>query len=307
MNRWAKLGRISAPGDVLCGSAYYGTLPTPLVDAEKGLIRVYLGLMHQGRGRIGYLDLSRSNPLEVLGWSEVPVLELGEAGMFDDNGVAPACAVARGSEVWLYYIGYQLHRRVRFTIFTGLAISRDGGNSFERASRVPLLDRTDDELFFRSTPFVARDHDAWRMWYSGGGRWRVVAGKEVPLSEIREAFSDDGRTWKASAVPCVRLTPDGNAEALVRPWVLHSADRHTMYYSVRSGEGYRLECVQSTNGRDWLAARPLKGLEPSTSGWDSRSISYASIAQVDDATYLFYSGNDFGAAGFGVAALDSRA
>jgi len=40
---------------------------------------------------------------------------------------------------------------VRYFLFTGLAESEDGGESFVRASRVPVLDRSDEELHVRSS------------------------------------------------------------------------------------------------------------------------------------------------------------
>jgi hypothetical protein len=301
---WRKLGRITAPGDRVCGSGSYGTLPTPLVDAKRGTIRLFLGVMRDGRGRIGYLDVAAEDPLRVLEVAEEPALDLGEPGMFDDNGVAPACAVVRGSEIWLYYIGYQLHRRVRFTIFAGLAIADEAG-TLRRASRVPLLDRTDEEMFFRSTPFVMGEGSAWRMWYSGGGKWNTVKGKDVPYSEIREATSGDGVSWTPLFTPCVPLPVGGETEALVRPWIIRDDRTWTMYYSERSHDGYRLRCMQSTDGGGWHGAEVPGGLERGEAGWDSQSISYASIAKAGDATYLFYSGNAFGAAGFGVAVLDA--
>lgn len=93
-----------------------------------GGLRVYFGSRDdKGVGRIGYADLDPRDPTRILRHSAKPVFDIGRPGCFDDNGVLPTCAIWRGSELWLYYAGYQLGVKVRYVLFSGLAISRDGG------------------------------------------------------------------------------------------------------------------------------------------------------------------------------------
>jgi hypothetical protein len=46
------------------------------------------------------------------------------------------------------------------------------------------------------------------------------------------------------------------------------------------------------------------GIDISTSGWDSQSVSYSAFVPTPFGSYLFYNGNDYGRTGFGVAVLE---
>src|SRR5882724_8293310 len=191
-------------------------LPTPVVLSPDA-IRVYLGMLDAGTvSRVTFVDVDARDPTRVVRAAARPALDLGTPGMFDDNGVSPGCVLGVGAELWLYYLGYQLGRRARFSIFTGLAVSRDGGETFERAQRVPVLDRTDLDMFFRSTPCVLREESRFRVWYAGGRRWRQPEDT------------------------CVTLQQAGAGHALVSPWVRRVGDGYELVYCVRSSTGYRL-------------------------------------------------------------------
>src|SRR5205814_456662 len=124
--------------------------PTPLVKSAQGLIRVFTGMRDRdGISRVGFVDVSCDDPSKVLDVSRVPALDVGVPGAFDDNGVVPTSIVERDGRLYLFYAGYQLAPKVKFLVFGGLAVSSNGGDSFERYSRAPVCDRTDEELYFR--------------------------------------------------------------------------------------------------------------------------------------------------------------
>lgn len=103
-------------------------------------IRVFVGGWDEnGVSRIGYVDIDSADPLHVIRHSAEPVLDLGEPGTFDDNGVFPGHAAKINNRVYLYYTGYQLQTRIRFTNFGGLALSDPSDyENYRRVSRVPV-------------------------------------------------------------------------------------------------------------------------------------------------------------------------
>src|SRR5207245_5325710 len=109
-------------------------------------------------------DVDARNPARVLGVSEEPVLDVGEPGTFDEPGVTPVCVLDDLGKTFLFYVGWQLGVRVRYFLFVGLAVSTDGGESFQRCSQTPVLDRSDGELFTRTAAHVMTDKGQWRMW-----------------------------------------------------------------------------------------------------------------------------------------------
>lgn len=167
--RWEKKGRIGLEKYIGSNTfaRTFATLPTPLLISGE-VIRIYTGFCDDKNvGRIGYVDVSAADPGRVLDVSSVPVLDIGSQGCFDDNGVVPLCVLRAGNEIRLYYVGFQLGVKVPYFMFGGLASSSDGGNTFCRVFRTPVLDRKDDELFARCGMFVMKDGDRYKMWYVG--------------------------------------------------------------------------------------------------------------------------------------------
>ena len=115
--------------------------PTPwLLDEER--IRVYAGFRDgDGVSRLGYADLAADEPTRVLGVSKRPVLDIGRGGCFDDNGMILGDVVAAPGGLHLFYVGFQQVAKAKFLAFSGLALSTDGGERFQRVQETPILDR----------------------------------------------------------------------------------------------------------------------------------------------------------------------
>lgn len=143
------------------------------------------------------------------------------------------------------------------------------------------------------------------MWYAAGSLWTSVAGKELPVYDLRTAASPDGVRWPATGD--VILTPAQPAEhGLGRPWIVQDRDRYRLFFSVRrrAVAAYRLACAESRDGVVW-ERRDTMGLDVSPTGWDSQAIMYAAVVDAHDRRFCFYNGNDFGRDGFGVAVLEA--
>jgi hypothetical protein len=272
-----------------------------------GRIRVYYSALDEAkRGRIGYVDLAHDDPTTVIGESLQPILDLGERGAFDEDGVNPSCVLHEGGETRMYYLGWQRGASVPYSIFLGLARSHDDGASFTRASRAPVLERTNEEPFFRSAGTVVRTENCLRCWYVSTRQWKLHEGKPMPEYVIRSAESTDGLAWRTT--PGVAIDFESPAEfGFGRPWVLRDTDRYRMWYSIRSHrEPYRIGYAESSDGAAWTRLDDEVGIERSATGWDSEMICFACVVDVGDCRYMFYNGNRHGATGFGVAVLDER-
>ncbi|HVG28831.1 MAG TPA: hypothetical protein VM864_03835 [Pyrinomonadaceae bacterium] len=303
--RWRKMGLVYAPDGASDWAKHSALQPTPLVKREEGLIRVFVG-MRDGAGvsRVGFVDLDADDPSRVLRVSREPALDAGEPGAFDENGVVPCAVVERGEELHLFYAGYQLGRKVKFYVFGGLATSRDGGETFTRFSRVPVCDRTDDELFFRVVHTMMLDGDRWRAWYGGGDGFDVEDGKQYPRYNIRHAYSPDGIHLANEYQVCVDMA--GGEYRVGRPYVIKDGGVYKMFYGAGTKEeGYRLAYAESADGVDWARKDAEVGIDVSPSGWDSRMQAYPAIARFKDRIYMLYNGNDYGREGFGCALLES--
>lgn len=302
--KWIKKGLIYGPDGDSWWAQRGALQPTPLAR-DDGSIRIFTGLRtREGVSRVGYVDVNADNPSEVVRVSREPALDIGIPGAFDENGVVPCAVVERDGKLYLYYAGYQLGQKVKFYVFGGLAVSADGGETFTRFSRVPVCDRTDDELFFRVIHTMMHDNGVWRAWYGAGNEYILQDGKQLPTYDIRYAEARDGVELSRHYEICIGTA--GAEYRVGRPYVFKHDGRYKMFFSAgTAARGYRLAYADSDDGLAWRRKDAEVGIDVSPSGWDSQMQLAASIVMHKNGAYLFYNGNNFGEDGFGYAELES--
>lgn len=302
---WEKKGLVYAPSGDLWWAKTYAMLPTATLFSEQ-ILRVYFASLDENRyGRIGYVDLDADNPLRILNETKEPILDLGELGSFDDSGVNPCCILDVAGTMYLYYNAWQRCERVPYMLFTGLAQSHDGGTTFKKYSRTPILDRTDEEPFSRSAPFVTKEDGIFKMWYWSSVEWSQGRTGIHYNGVIRYASSSDGIHWNTHPSICIK--PNSPDEYSVgRPWVLRDGRLYRMWYSMRSfSKLYSIGYAESEDGIQWERKDAEAGISRSDSGWDSEMICYPCVVDVRGKRYMFYCGNRHGSTGFGCAVLEA--
>lgn len=304
--RWRKLGLVWNTDGKSPWAKAHGMVPTPFrLNGE--VIRVFVTCLDdKGRGRPGYVDVSAQNPTCVLSVSPSAVLDVGESGNFDDNGVIATSFIRLDSStLFMYYAGFELCTNIRYRIFAGLAVSKDNGATFTRYSNTPILDRANAELFFRSGAFVIFDDGVFKLWYVAGSEWTLLNGKSMPVYDLRYQESLDGIHWSDVGKLSMAITGE-DEHGFGRPWVVkRGPNDYQLFYSIRrrSFGAYRLGYAESTDGIYWVRKDDEMGLDVSSDGFDSNAIMYSAVINVSGKTYCFYNGNSFGEAGFGVAEL----
>lgn len=300
--KWEKKGLIYCPNKKGTWMEQFAMLPTPIKVDDK--LRIYIGFCDKDNvGRIGYVDVSPENPGHILAISEKPVLEIGEKGCFDDNGVVPISILKRDETIYLYYIGFQLGVKVPYFMFCGLAISRDNGETFERYSKSPILDRVGDEVYARCGVNIIYDEGLYKMWYVGsyGKGWTKVGEKLKPLYIMKYTESKDGIHWNGEAVQCMEYK-NSDEHGFGRPYVWKENGIYRMLYSIRTySRGYYIGYAESKDGIKWDRMDEEAGITLSPQGWDSENLSYPYLWKENNETYLFYNGNGCGKSGFGYA------
>jgi hypothetical protein len=304
--RWKKLGVVWKPDGSSAWARTHGMGPTPFRLNDE-VIRVFVTCLDdKGRGRPGYVDVATKDPTCVLGVSPRASLDIGEPGTFDDNGLVAISVIQPDpGNLFMYYAGFELCTHIRYRIFTGLAVSKDGGTNFERYSRSPILDRSDDELLFRCGPFSMFDEGVFKLWYVAGSEWTEIRGKPMPVYDIRYQESNDGIHWAPKGKVCLAIS-GADEHGFGRPWVVkRGPNDYQLFYSIRrrSFAAYRLGYAESKDGITWIRKDEEMGLDVSPGEFDSDAIMYSSVISVDDKTFCFYNGNSFGEQGFGVAEL----
>ena len=295
---WVRLSRLDL--DTSLASAWavsHAALPIPEPIGD-GRWNVYLSLRdQQGRARIGRAMLTLEPTPALAPLEPDPVLELGERGTFDDNGIVGSCLTNVGDRRYLFYTGWTRGVTVPFYLGAGLAVS-DAGGPFRRVSRAPVLELVDEEPFLTGSPFVCNEDARWRMWYISGTGWITEGSGLEPCYNIRYAESNDGVHWERPGRTCIDY---GSGEhAIARPWVLRDHDRYRMWFAVR-GVRYRIAYAESMDGISWTRADEVGGLLPSGEGWDSDMVEYPCLIDYCGRRYMLYNGNDYGKTGVGLA------
>ncbi|WP_117190686.1 glucosyl hydrolase [Rhizobium terrae] len=295
MGNWQDLGLVFPVGGQTPWMASHGYVPTACVQQDR--IRVFAAFWDAEQvGRIGYVDFSRQDPSKVIGFSEKPVLDVGIPGAFDEHGVTPMSVVAYAGELRLYYAGWQRSPTVRYFLFTGLASSRDGGETFTRYADTPVLDRVPDHHLVR-TGFFDHQDGLWKAWIAQSDGMIDVQGKPTPTYSLSYTQSDDGISWPKKAMPCFKQGEDG-IFGFGRSAMWRDDHGYHVMLSVRRLNGYRIEYARSSNGIDWSAPDDSGyGLSPEDTNTGERETMFPSVIKVDGEMYVFYNGDRFGEAG----------
>lgn len=301
--KWQKLGLIVEPGQFTWMKTHAQN-PFAVRTGENTFKVFFASRDSKNRARGGFVEIDIEKPGEIIEISRKPVLDLGEIGCFDDCGVMPSCLVSHNTKHYLYYTGWSQAVVTPFTFFIGLAISTDGGKTFDRYSQAPVLGRTKHDPYLTASPWVLIEDNIWKMWYVSGTGWEIEKKGQKPKHYylIKYAESQNGIEWDTSGHICIPFR--NNEYAIARPVVHKESPIYEMWYSFRGGKRtYRIGYAESGNGTDWVRKDKEAGINVSKCGWDSEMICYPFVFDHKGTKYMLYNGNGYGNAGFGLAMM----
>jgi len=308
--KWIKKGPVFKPDNNFEWMVHHACVP--IADkVNDEVLRIYFGPRDKyNRTVTTFIEVVADDPSNVLYVHDKPVLSLGKLGCFDDSGAMPSCIVNYKNKKYLYYIGWNIGVTVSYRNSIGLAVSDDGGLTFNRAYEGPVVDRTHLEPYFTASPYVIIDNGIWRMWYASCTGWIIHNNRTEPLYQIKYAQSQDGIHWIRENVTCVDYKFDKEANA--RPCVIKEDGIYKMWYCYRGSfdyrtnkdQSYRIGYAESTDGIKWIRKDEEVGIDRSDDGWDSEMMEYPYVYEHKGRKYMLYNGNGFGKSGFGYAILE---
>lgn len=317
MFKWEKLGQLVNISQINHVDYMDEFTQAPCVLKFDDFIRVYFScrLKPDENGmyisRESYLELNRKNLFEVLRVSDKPVIELGGIGEFDEFGTYPMGVVPYDGVHYGFYGGWTRCEAVSFNVSLGLAISRDGGHTFQKVGKGPVLTYTHDEPFIIASPKVRRFNDMWYLFYAAGRKWLTLEdGKVESLYKIRLAISEDGVNWTRTHKDLIE-DKYGEDESQATADVIFRNGKYHMFYCYRQGtdyrrnkdRSYRIGYASSTDLINWKREDSKAGIDVSPEGWDSEMVAHPHVFELDGEIYMFYLGNQVGKYGFGIAKL----
>lgn len=304
---WTKKGLIYKPEGGEFGWLKDRAIAPVCELLSDDVLRIYFSSRDlKGRSTPIFLDTKPDEPEKIISVCGEPILRFGEIGSFDDNGILSSSIVSFDGVKYLYYVGWNPRVTVSYHLSIGLATSENGA-PFVKYSDGPILDRSPQEPFFNTAPFVMKDETNWKMWYVSCTGWKIIDGAPEPLYNVKYATSDDGINWTRTGK--VAVETDDFAEAVGKPFVYKEDGVYKMIYSYRNSlnyrtdpkNSYRLGYAESGSGENWQRMDDKLNIVFSETGWDSIMMEYASSYEFGGRRYLVYNGNGFGESGFGYA------
>ena len=262
--------------------------------------------------RISYVDLSRENPCHILKIGDRPVLELGGLGEFDEFGTYPFSVVRYQGKIFGYYGGITRCESVPFNASIGCAVSEDGGESFYKIGRGPVLTASLQEPFMICSPKIRIYDGKWYLFYSAGKYWSIEEGRPEICYKLRMAVSTDGIHWEKCNRDIMQNRL-GETESQACGDVIYQNQAYHMFFCYRNhtdfrrnpANSYRIGYARSEDLYHWARNDAIAGIDVSSdsSAWDSEMTAYPHVFVCDGRTYMLYLGNEVGKYGFGLAEL----
>jgi hypothetical protein len=315
--KWERLGKIFDPTEHALpnGCREFAQSPQALVCDDH--VRIYFSTRSvDAAGKflshVAYVDVQK-DLRRILRVCDHTVIPLGSLGCFDEHGIFPMNVVRVGDLVYGYTCGW--NRRVSVSVDTaiGLAISRDGGATFQRIGNGPVLAASLHEPCLVGDGFVKVMGGAFHMWYIFGTGWKRYAADAPPdrTYKIGHAISNDGIAWTKEESR--QIVPDrlGPEESQALPTVVEIGGRHHMFFCYRqsfdfrsnAARGYRIGHAWSDDLGNWIRDDENPGFETPPGQWDSDMQCYPNVFECDGHVYMLHNGNQFGRFGFGLSRL----
>ena len=313
--KWKRQGLIVKPGILGPEWSLHCQMPTPAIIDNKTL-RIYFSSRDKwNRSHIFSVDLQNTPPWTVKSVTKQPILSPGDIGTFDAHGVMPTAIINNGNELWMYYIGWSVREDVPYHNAIGIARSLDAGDTFQKLFPGPVISTHTYEPYFCGTADVMVINNQWNMWYMSATEWRIIDGKPEPRYHIKQATSNDGMSWKYGKNIAIDYQSEDEG-GIARATVLRDNGEYWMWFCYRGIEdyrgtgvnAYRLGVAHSYDGSDWkrIPAQQIFTTQPKPDDFDYYMECYPAVLNINDESFIFYNGSDFGQSGIGYAVREDK-
>ncbi|MBO6807598.1 hypothetical protein [Thalassospira sp.] len=303
---WQDLGIIFSVNRLNSWARSHAYVPTAIELNEK--LRVFAAFLDENmHGRLGYVDVDRDNPSQVIGVSNQPILADSSRGCFDHNGTTPLSAVSdSGGKLKLYYAGWRRTESNidRYELFTGLAVGLEDSELLDRYSDKPVLGPRSASENVRTVGCVLRLDDGFHCWLATQKGLHGETGKALPIYDLEHVVSKDGLVWPEEQKTVLRYSENevlGYGRSAI--WEADNGGFEGLF-SVRNWDGTYTDILYSTSedGINWAPlSRDGMAFCAKMTCDGQRSVSFPNIIHQDGRKLMFYNGNDFGREGLRLA------
>lgn len=257
-----------------------------------------------------FVDLNRQNLYDIVNISKEPILKLGNPGTFDEFGTYPCSVLQEKNKILCFYAGRTRCQSVPYDAAIGLAISDNGGITFEKIGEGPVLSASPFQPFCISGPKIRKYNGIYYLFYIYGTKWFYYNNRAELITKIGLATSKDTINWNINNNIIIN-DKLGNNEWQASPDVFYKDNLYHMFFAYMKSPdfrynhnlSYRIGYAYSTDLINWVRDDDRLNFNVSEDGWDSQMLAYPHVFELDGKIYMLYIGNDVGKRGFGLAEL----
>ena len=269
--------------------------PTPFV--MKKCIRVFSGFRdNKGISRIGYIDLDKTDPTKIKFITPRPILDIGEPGNFDDNGMILGDIIYHKKYYYMFYVGFQIPKKNKFLAFTGIAKSK-GGSKFVRLKKTPILDRNNDGSKIRAIHSVIKKKNKFQFFLGEGDKIIKINNKLYPSYDTK-MFEYDNFYFPPDIKSKKIIYRKNNEYRLGRPSIFKYKNTTNLLFTYDTYQKkYHYGFAKEKNGKFERCDKHFIVSRTGKKG-DDKMICYPRFfIGKNNKKFIVYSGNDMGKTG----------
>ena len=241
---WIKLGQVFKVNEFNLLDDHAGFAQSPQAIVFQDFVRVFFSTRQKDStgkflSHVFFVDFSKDFQ-KLIRVSNKPVLQLGGLGSFDEHGIFPLNVLKEKDRILGYTTGWNRKVSVSADASIGLVQSHDGGETFERYGKGPVMTASLKEPFLVSDGFVKNFDGLYHMWYIYGTKWidSPAEGNPQRVYKIAHATSEDGINWNRDGKTIIQDRIDEN-ECQALPSVIFHKGLYHMFFCYRDAIGFR--------------------------------------------------------------------
>lgn len=307
MQVWQKLGLIFDVKTYSRNDWMHDYAAVPFVEERNdNILRIHFTTRNKlNKSLPAWAEFDKNDLFKgALKLSDQPLINIGNIGTFDEDGVMGCHITKINGKKYFYYIGWNRAVSVPFKNAIGLAVETEK-DYYTKISEGPILDRSIYDKCFVASNCVLFDKGIFKMYYLSCNEWISSKQSLEHKYNIKYAESKDGIHWNRKGIIAIDFKYE-NEYAISVPRVIKDNEIYKMWYSYRGGpnsEFYNIGYAESKDGIDWDRKDQDIIFEGLQEDWDKQMMCYPYIFKNNNKLYMLYNGNDYGRTGFGLAVL----
>lgn len=294
---WRKIDWVALPRDRDMWWKSHAAFPTVTgTDGNQAVVLVSTRNRAQ-RSSCAFMSIILGDgDVTLIDYSRTPLLEPGDPGHFDCDGVNVTFASGPIDDVTVWYHGWMLLRDGGWINSIGTARG-DLKSGFIRTSPSPVFDRSPDDPTSLGYPFWYRVAGHNCLFYCSYEQFGNPTRGDTYSYRVR--LADESLQARGNSLLC----HEEGMMAQSRPSVVEYHGDYLMFVAVK-GSAYHIRCARSSDGLKWEWADSKWWLTPAGSENEINEVAYPYVFLHHDRLTMFYNGDSHGKTGFGVAVWD---